>query len=84
MRSGPQFVESLRDGRAVYLDGAKVDDVTTHPAFAEPIRQVAAMYDLARERWDPATTTYVEPATGQRTSAMWFSFAMMFTESTRY
>ncbi len=71
MRSGAAFVASLRDGRAVYLDGERVKDVTTHPAFAEPIRQVAAMYDLAREQWDPATTTYVEPATGQRTSAMW-------------
>jgi 4-hydroxyphenylacetate 3-monooxygenase len=71
MRSGAAFVASLRDGRAVYLDGERVKDVTAHPAFAEPIRQVAAMYDLAREKWDPAATTYVEPATGQRTSAMW-------------
>ena len=71
MRTGRQFLESLRDGRAVYLDGERVADVTRHPAFAEPLRQVAAMYDLARERWDPATTTYVEPTTGRRTSAMW-------------
>jgi 4-hydroxyphenylacetate 3-monooxygenase len=71
IRSGREFLESLRDGRAVYLDGRRVADVTTHPAFAEPIRQVAALYDLAREEWDPATTTYVEPATGRRTSAMW-------------
>jgi len=71
MRSGRAFLESLRDGRAVFLDGARVKDVTTHPGFAEPLRQIAHMYDLAREAWDPATTTYVEPATGQRTSAMW-------------
>src|SRR5215510_3310873 len=71
MRTGRQFLESLRDGRGVYLDGERVADVTRHPAFAEPLRQVAAMYDLARERWDPATTTYLEPATGRRTSAMW-------------
>jgi 4-hydroxyphenylacetate 3-monooxygenase len=71
MRTGRQFLESLNDGRAVYLDGDRVADVTSHPAFAEPIRQVATMYDLARERWDPDTTTYVEPATGARTSTMW-------------
>jgi 4-hydroxyphenylacetate 3-monooxygenase len=71
MRTGREFLESLHDGRAVYLDGERVTDVTSHPAFAEPIRQVATMYDLARERWDPDTTTYVEPATGSRTSAMW-------------
>jgi len=50
MRTGREFLESLRDGRAVYLDGERVTDVTSHPAFAEPIRQVATMYDLARER----------------------------------
>lgn len=71
MRIGREFLESLRDGRPVYLDGQRVADVTTHPAFAEPIRQVATLYDLAREKWDPATTTYMEPATGRRTSAMW-------------
>jgi 4-hydroxyphenylacetate 3-monooxygenase len=71
MRTGREFLESLHDGRAVYLDGERVSNVTSHPAFAEPIRQVATMYDLARERWDPDTTTYVEPATGGRTSAMW-------------
>src|SRR5215467_3114863 len=71
MRTGREFLESLRDGRGVYLDGERVKDVTTHPAFAEPIRQIATMYDLARNAWDPALTTYVEPATGERTSAMW-------------
>ena len=71
MRSGKAFVDSLRDDRAVYLDGARVADVTTHPAFAEPIRQIATMYDLAREQWDPLATTYAEPDSGQRTSAMW-------------
>ncbi len=61
MRSGTAFVDSLRDDRAVYLDGTRVADVTTHPAFAEPIRQIATMYDLAREQWDPLATTYLEP-----------------------
>ena len=71
MRKGSDFLAALRDGRAVYLDGELVKDVTTHPAFAEPIRQFATLYDLARERWDPRTTTYLEPQTGQRASAMW-------------
>jgi 4-hydroxyphenylacetate 3-monooxygenase len=71
MRGGREFLDSLRDGRAVYLDGQRVADVTAHPAFAMPLGQVAAMYDLARDTWDRATTTYQEPASGQRTSAMW-------------
>ena len=35
MRGAAQYLASLRDGRAVFLDGARVDDVTRHPAFAE-------------------------------------------------
>jgi 4-hydroxyphenylacetate 3-monooxygenase len=71
MRSGDDYVASLRDGRAVFLDGERVDDVTEHPAFAEPIRRVARTFDLAGAADAPAGTTFVDPATGRRHSAMW-------------
>jgi 4-hydroxyphenylacetate 3-monooxygenase len=48
MRSGDAYVAGLRDGRAVYLDGERVDDVTKHPAFVEPIRRIAETYDRAK------------------------------------
>ena len=41
MRSPEDYLASLRDGRAVFLDGERVDDVTKHPAFAPPIRRIA-------------------------------------------
>src|SRR5207237_9267780 len=59
------------DGRAVFLDGERVGDVTKHPAFAEPIRRIAQTWDLARAADAQASTTYVEPVTGRRHSAMW-------------
>jgi len=31
--TGAEFLETLRDGREVYIYGERVDDVTTHPAF---------------------------------------------------
>jgi 4-hydroxyphenylacetate 3-monooxygenase len=71
MRTGSQYLESLRDGRAVFLDGNRVDDVTKHPGFAEPIRRLAATWDLAGAASAQAETTYVDPATGRRHSAMW-------------
>jgi 4-hydroxyphenylacetate 3-monooxygenase len=71
MRSGRQYVESLRDGRAVFLDGERVDDVTKHPGFAEPIRRIAQTWDLAAAAEAQAPTTYVDPATARRHSAMW-------------
>ena len=32
-KTGDDHLGSLRDGRAVYIDGERVADVTTHPAF---------------------------------------------------
>jgi aromatic ring hydroxylase len=69
MRSGDHYLASLRDGRAVFLDGERVDDVTKHPAFAEPIRRVAQTFDLARAADVQEATTYVDAASGRRHSA---------------
>src|SRR5437016_2630904 len=71
VRTGAVYVAALRDGRAVYLDGERVKDVTSHPGFAEPIRHVAEIYERARAvEADPALT-YADPATGTRHSNMW-------------
>lgn len=45
------YLESLRDGRTVYIDGEKVKDVTEHPAFRNSARSVARLYDALH---DPA------------------------------
>ena len=71
MRRGDEYVASLRDGRAVFLDGQRVKDVTRHPAFAEPIRRIAQTYDRAREAAHLDVTTSVDPATGERIGTMW-------------
>lgn len=49
--TGEQYLESLRDGRDVYIYGQKVKDVTTHPAFRNSARSVARLYDSLH---DPA------------------------------
>jgi 4-hydroxyphenylacetate 3-monooxygenase len=69
MRRGAAYVESLRDGRTVLLDGERVADVTAHPAFAEPVRRVAARYDQARAT--PAISTCRDPETGEHIGTMW-------------
>ena len=43
--TGDEYIESLRDGRQVFVHGERVDDVTTHPAFRNSVRMVARMYD---------------------------------------
>lgn len=49
--NGDEYLESLRDGREVWIYGERVKDVTTHPAFRNTARMVARMYDALH---DPA------------------------------
>ena len=46
--TGKQFLESIRDGRCVYLGKEKVNDVTTHPAFRNAANTIAMIYDRKR------------------------------------
>ena len=46
IRTGDRHAASLRDGRQVYLDGALVDDVTTHPAYRNAVRSIGGLYDF--------------------------------------
>jgi len=41
-KTGAEHVASLRDGRAVYIDGERVSDVTTHPAFRNAVRSTSS------------------------------------------
>lgn len=43
--TGDEYIESLRDGREVYIHGERVEDVTTHPAFRNSVRMAARLYD---------------------------------------
>ncbi|PZF96464.1 4-hydroxyphenylacetate 3-hydroxylase family protein [Micromonospora deserti] len=47
--TGDEYVESLRDGREIYLYGDRVRDVTTHPAFRNPVRMTARLYDALHD-----------------------------------
>ncbi|HEY5210057.1 MAG TPA: 4-hydroxyphenylacetate 3-hydroxylase N-terminal domain-containing protein [Stellaceae bacterium] len=50
--TGAEYRQSLRDGRAVYIDGERVADVTTHPAFRNSVRSLSRLYDSLH---DPKT-----------------------------
>lgn len=49
LRSAADYRESLRDGRAVYAHGERVDDVTTHPVTAPAVDHTAGLWDLQRD-----------------------------------
>lgn len=57
LRTGGQYLESLRDGRAVYLEGSKVPDVTRDPRLGLTAQTVAELYDMQHDaRWRDALT----------------------------
>lgn len=43
--TGQEYIESLRDGREIWIYGERVKDVTTHPAFRNTVRMIARLYD---------------------------------------
>ncbi|MCC5873663.1 MAG: 4-hydroxyphenylacetate 3-hydroxylase [Gammaproteobacteria bacterium] len=45
MMTGEQYRASLRDGRATYFEGQRVDDVTAHPMLGQTVDSAAAGYD---------------------------------------
>lgn len=45
MRSGESYRQSIRDGRALYLEGERVADPTEHPLIKPSVDWVAATYD---------------------------------------
>ncbi len=62
LRTGKEYRESIRDGRAVWIDGERVKDVTTHPAFRPIVDVRARMYDMAHEAAHRAVMAYEGPA----------------------
>jgi 4-hydroxyphenylacetate 3-monooxygenase len=64
LRTGAEYLQSLRDGRRVFLDGEPVKDVTAHPAFREAARSIARLYDIAAAPENRELMTFPSPKTG--------------------
>jgi len=55
--TGEEYLESLRDGREVWIYGERVRDITAHPAFRNSARSVARLYDALHDPDQQATMT---------------------------
>jgi 4-hydroxyphenylacetate 3-monooxygenase len=63
--TGQEYLESLKDGREIWLHGEKVKDVTTHPAFRNAARSIARLYDaLHDEKTKDVLTTATDTGNG--------------------
>lgn len=47
--TGEEYLESINDGREVWIYGERVKDVTTHPAFRNSARMVSRFYDAMHD-----------------------------------
>ena len=55
--TGAEYLESLRDGREVYIYGERVADVTAHPAFRNAAISMAKLYDALHAEKTKAVLT---------------------------
>jgi len=64
--TGARYIESLRDGREVWLDGQRIDDVPSHPAFSGMVNELARIYDLQHSPEFKDVMTFESPESGNR------------------
>ena len=69
-KTGQDHLNSLRDGRSVYLDGHLVDDVVDHPAYRNAIRSAASLYDFQAASENEELMTFISPS-GSRVNRSW-------------
>lgn len=66
-RTGAQFIAGLRENPPnIYIDGKRVEDVTTYPGFRNGIDTIARLYDMQHDPALQDDMTYLSPSTGDR------------------
>ncbi|MBT5435299.1 MAG: 4-hydroxyphenylacetate 3-hydroxylase [Rhodospirillaceae bacterium] len=68
--TGKDYIDSIRDDREVWIDGEKVKDVPSHPAFKPMVDIRARVYDMAHEDAHRDTMT-VAADDGEVCSVSW-------------
>ena len=61
LRAGLPFLEFLNDGREIFVNGERVKNVVTHPAFAKGARSAAQLFDIAADPLNRERMTYTSP-----------------------
>ena len=64
IKTGKAYLESLRDGRRILLDGQVVPDVTRHPRLAGAAHTIAELLDMQHDSTHGPTLTCTSPSSG--------------------
>ena len=70
-KTGLEHIKSLQDGRAVYIDGEQVTDVTRHHAFRNSVASAAALYDYQAAPENIERMTFALDGANRRVSRGW-------------
>ena len=66
-RTGAQFITGLQENPPnIYINGKKVEDVTTYPGFRNGINTMARLYDMQHDAKIRDEMTYTSPTSGDR------------------
>ena len=70
-RTGNDYLNRVRDGRTIFLDGQLVENVADHPAFRNAINTVACMYDFQAAPENSELMTFESPTSGSPVNRCW-------------
>src|SRR6266487_3702149 len=62
--TGEEYLESLRDGREIWIYGERVKDVTKHPAFRNTVRMLGRLYDALHDERKTVLCTETDTGSG--------------------
>ena len=71
MKSGQHHLESLRDGRTVFISGGEAGDVSTRTAFRNAVRSAASLYDFQSDPANVGLMTVESPTSAGRVNRAW-------------
>jgi 4-hydroxyphenylacetate 3-monooxygenase len=70
-RDGNTYLASLRDTRSIYIDGRRIEDVTTDPSFRGAVQTAAGLYDFQAAPDNIEQMTFRSPTSGERVNLAW-------------
>ena len=71
MKTAADHLNSLRDGRTIYLNGQAIHDVVVHPAYRNAVHSAAHLYDFQAAPANLERMTFVSPSSGERVNRCW-------------
>jgi 4-hydroxyphenylacetate 3-monooxygenase len=71
VKDGRAHIASLQDARYVNIDGRRVADVTSDPAFRNVVHTTAGLYDYQAAPENIEAMTFESPTSGDRVNRAW-------------